>query len=219
VHRKEIKRLRSLPDDSGEIPEVVTMASQIVARWLGSADYADAEGRPRILPRQGQPGLTAQPAAFEDLVLSVTTDVRPRAVLDDLISHGAVSLIDGDRVRLNTHAFIPRPGGAEQMFYFARNLHDHVAAASINIVSDRPPFFDRSVHYDDLTPEQAETLRAYAREVAMHALLEVNRKALELLEGGSAPEAGPDDARDNRQRVNLGIYLYQERDGALGGGA
>jgi Family of unknown function (DUF6502) len=216
VHRKEIKRLRSLPADHAETPDVVTMASQIVARWLGSPTFADADGQPRILSRlaQPQPDGAGEPA-FEDLVLSVTTDVRARAVLDDLLSHGVVSLIEGDRVRLNTRAFIPRPGGEEQLFYFTRNLHDHVAAASANISAGKPPFFDRSVHYDDLTPAQAEALRAYAREIAVRALLDVNRKALDLLESDTAPEPDrtPDpNGRDDRHRVNLGIYLYQERE-------
>jgi hypothetical protein len=214
VHRKEIKRLRSLPLNDAVTPDVVTMASQIVARWLGSAMFADASGQPRILPRLAQPGETTEPA-FEDLVLSVTTDVRPRAVLDDLLSHGVVSVIEGDRVQLNTHAFIPRPGGAEQLFYFARNLHDHVAAAAANITASKPPYFDRSVHYDDLTPTQAETLRAYARDVAMHALLDVNRKALDLLESDTTPAPDPATHAD-RHRVNLGIYLYQERESGVG---
>jgi hypothetical protein len=148
--------------------------------------------------------------SFEALVQLVTSDVRPRAVLDDLVSHGAVSLVDGDRVRLNTQAFIPRPGGAEQIFYFARNLHDHVAAASINIAQAEAPFLDRSVHYDDLTPSQARQLRTYAREAAMRVLLDINRRALELLDEAPAEPSGDSP----RQRVNVGVYLYQEDDAA-----
>jgi hypothetical protein len=209
VHRKEIKRLRALPPDTPQIPEVVTLASQIVARWLGSPAYTGADGKPLILPRLPQPGETGP--TFEALVQLVTSDVRPRAVLDDLVSHGAVSLVDNDRVRLNTQAFIPRPGGAEQVFYFARNLHDHIAAASTNIAVTEAPFLDRSVHYDDLTPSQAQQLRAYARDAAMRVLLDINRKALELLD--QAPTAVDSDAP--RQRVNVGVYLYQEDDAVL----
>lgn len=208
VHRKEIKRLRSLPTNRPETPEIVTLASQIVARWLGTPAYTDTDGRPRILSRLPRPG-DVHPA-FETLVQLVTSDVRPRAVLDDLVSHGAVSLLEGDRVRLNTQAFIPRPGGAEQIFYFARNLHDHLAAASTNIARAEAPFLDRSVHYDDLTPEQARQLRAYAREAAMRMLLDINRKALELLDHTPPGETGD---RAARQRVNVGVYLYQEDDG------
>lgn len=206
VHRKEIKRLRSLPADQAEAPEVVTLASQVIARWLGSPLFTDIDGRPRSLSRLAQTGDTAP--AFEDLVLSVTSDVRPRAVLDDLLSHGVVRLEGGDRVTLNTQAFIPRPGGTEQLFYFARNLHDHIAAAAANIRSDQPRFLDRSVHYDDLTPAQADALHVYAREAAMRVLLDVNRKALELVERAPAAES----AKDERQRVNLGLYLYWEPD-------
>lgn len=216
VHRKEIKRLRSLPVDRMQTPEVITLASQVVARWLGSPAFTDSAGQPRILLRQAQ----AQPdpeaaASFDDLVQTITTDVRPRAVLDDLVSHGVVTLLDNDRIRLNIQAFIPRPGGAEQLFYFARNLHDHVAAASANVSAEIPPYFDRSVHYDALTSAQAEALHAYAREVGLRALLDVNRKALELLEEGMMPASDP-AIRDGRERVNLGIFLYRDRDDASG---
>lgn len=210
VHRKEIKRLRALPADQADAPAVVTLASQVVARWLGSPAFSDPNGQPRVLARLAPPAGEATPS-FEALVLSVTTDVRPRAVLDDLIDHGVVTLQDGDQVHLNTQAFIPRPGGMEQLFYFARNLHDHVAAASTNISTATPPFFDRSVHYDDLTPSQAEALRAFARDVGMRALLEVNRKALDLLQETTASDGS--SVQEERQRVNLGIYVYQERDG------
>ncbi len=219
VHRKEIKRLRALPADRADTPDVVTLASQVVARWMGSPGFTDASGQPLVLPRLAAPARTGTvPPSFEALVLSVTTDVRPRAVLDDLIDHGVVSLQEGDEVHLNTQAFLPRPGGTEQLFYFARNLHDHVAAASANISTRVPPFFDRSVHYDDLTPSQAETLRAYAREVGMRALLDVNRKALDLLHEATVPPADP-SVPEERQRVNLGIYVYQERDGVPRGEA
>lgn len=203
VHRKEIKRLRSLPRDQTAPPPVVNLASLIVARWIAGPAYCDAAGQPLALPRLAPP---AGGPSFDDLVQSITTDVRPRAVLDNLLDHGVVSLEPGDRVRLNADAFIPRPGGEEQLFYFARNLHDHVAAATANISAGQPPFLDRSVHYDGLSQAQADALRAYAREVAMHALLDVNRRALELLDAGDI--AGTAAGR----RVNLGIYLFEDAD-------
>jgi len=206
VHRKEIKRLRSLPPDQAGPPPVVTLASLIVARWIGTPAYVGPDGQPLVLPRAVQAG---GGPSFEELAQRVTSDVRPRAVLEDLIGHGAVSLEPDDMVRLNTRAFIPRPGGEEQLFYFARNLHDHVAAATANISAERPAFLDRSVHYDGLTKDQAEALRAFAREAAMRTLLDVNRRALEMLE----EEAG-DGADTERRRVNLGIYLFEDKDDA-----
>jgi hypothetical protein len=212
VHRKEIRRLRELQAGPATVPEVVTLIGQIVARWVGSPPYIDADGHPRPLDRVGSPA-GGRDTNFDSLVESITTDVRPRAVLDDLLAHGVVYVDSEGRVQLSTTAFIPRPGGEAQLFYFSRNLHDHIAAAVANIgAAAEPPFLDRTVHYDRLTPDQAGALEQYARAAAVRVLLDVNRRAIEL--AGSGPgEAGPD-----RRRVNFGIYLFDDRDSGDGGG-
>ncbi len=221
VHRKEVKRLRELPADQMTTPEVVTISSQIIARWLASAPFVDSQGRPLLLPRVAD-GKVAPPS-FESLVASVTTDIRPRAVLDDWLSQGLVSLDDSDRVSLNTDAFIPRPGGEEQLFYFARNLHDHLSAAAANVsAAGAAPFLDRSVHYDRLTAAQAAELEAYARAEAVRVLLEVNRRALALVEANattamagtaiSATAGDPSGGDAVLRRVNFGVYVYASAD-------
>jgi hypothetical protein len=203
IHRKDIKRLRDVPADNDAAPEVVTLASQIIARWVGSAPFTGPDGCPLDLIRTTR-GRTGE-ASFDALVESVTTDIRPRAVLETLLSHGIVTVLEQDRIHLNADAFIPRPGGEEQLFYFARNLHDHVAAAVHNIAAaGTAPFMDRSVHYDCLTPSQARALDAFARSLAMRALLAVNRRALELTE---APDP---EAVANSWRVNFGVYVFNE---------
>lgn len=200
VHRKEIRRLRTSPPEPGSSSGIVTLAAQLVARWVGGKPFVSDDGVPLALPRGDAPH------SFDALVASVTSDVRPRAVLDDLLSQGTVFLDNNNYVRLNTFAFIPRQGGEEQVFYFARNLHDHVAAAAANLSAvGQPPFLDRSVHYDRLTPEQARQLETYARDVATRALLDVNRFALDLI--GQPSRAMPAD-----RRVNLGIYLLEAPD-------
>jgi hypothetical protein len=218
VHRKEIRRLRGLPDElAAGVPDVVTLASQIIARWVGTPPYLDDAGQPRPLPRNKQDTKDAAPS-FEALVESITSDVRPRAVLDDLLGHGVVMVDAHDRIQLNTAAFIPRPGGEEQLFYFARNLHDHVAAAVANIsASGTPRFLDRSVHYDRLTPAQAHELEEYARKAAMQVLLDVNRRALELTEAAPGTPDGVEDAA--QRRINLGIYVFDGDDKLAPGGA
>jgi hypothetical protein len=212
VHRKEIRRLRQLPAETRDAPDIVTLASQVVARWVGSARFVDAQGRPQPLPRISNQEPGAHPS-FDELVSSVTTDIRPRAVLDDLLGHGVIFVDAEDRIQLNAEAFIPRPGGEAQLFYFARNLHDHVAAAVSNIsASGPPPFLDRSVHYDRLTPSQVQTLRDYARTAAMRLLLDVNRRAQELT--AAAPASEPEQP----QRINFGVYLFDEDERSAGAG-
>nr|WP_165838781.1 DUF6502 family protein [Roseicella frigidaeris] len=201
IHRKEVRRHRGATGPE-EAPAVVTLGSQIIARWLGDPAFAGPDGAPRALARLRVPG---EPS-FEALVEAVTSDMRPRAVLDEWLSLGLVSLGADDRVTLDATAFLPRPGQEAQLFYFARNLGDHLAAATANVAAAaRPPFIDRSVHYDRLDPAVAAALEAVAREAAERVLVEVNRQALGMV-GEEAPAAGPRPTR----RVNLGVYLYVE---------
>ena len=197
VHRKELRRLRQLPADADPIPQAVTVGGHIVARWLGMPEYADRDGNPLPLPR----------VAFDTLVESVTTDVRPRAVLDDWVGQGIASVDAADCVHLNAAAFLPRPGGEEQMFYFARNLHDHIAAATANATAaSAPPFVDRAVHYDGLDDATAAALEDVARRAAQQVVLDVNRAAIALVDAaplGGAPAKG---------RVNFGVYVYRDED-------
>ena len=201
VHRKELRRQRG--PQPAEEPAVVTLNSQILALWLGAPDYTDADGQSLPLLRNG-------PApSFDSLVATVTRDVRPRAVLDDFLAQGIVTLDAEGIVRLKAEAFLPREGSEAQLFYFARNLHDHVAAAAANVAGQgAPPFLDRSVHYDRLGIEAAAALEATAREAAQRLLLEINRQALVIAEQDEA-EAVNNPDRPTR-RVNLGVYLYAE---------
>ncbi len=201
VHRKEIRRLRAQPTDPGQVPAAVTLSSQIIARWVGTPGYADASGSPLPLPRTAAAPLPS----FEALVEAVTTDLRARAVLDEWLSQGIVTLDGEGRVRLDSASFIPRPGRQEQMFYFARNLHDHLAAAAANLLApELAPFPDLSVHYDRLGPEAAARLEEASREGARQLLLDINRIALALVD---EQDHGPNQHAASR-RVNLGVYLY-----------
>jgi hypothetical protein len=208
VHRKEIRRWRSEPHEPEAVPPVITRTGQIIARWLHDSEYVDAGGQPKTLPRLPRP---EGGPSFESLVQSVTSDVRPRAVLDDWLNHGIVTVDVADHVALDTAAFVPRPGSAEQLFYFGRNLHDHLSAAAANVTaSGTAPFIERAAHYDNLTPATAARLEAMGREAAQRLLTEFNRQALDLLDSNDRElESAPDTPR---RRVNLGLFLFVEND-------
>ena len=195
VHRKELRRQR-LEERTEPEPPAVTRTSAVLARWLGSAGFQDAQGQPAALPRSG-------PApSFEALVGSVTRDVRPRTVLDELVNSGAVRL-DGDAVVLDANAFVPRDGDEAKTFFFARNLHDHLAAAGANLLGGAP-FLDRAVHYDGLSAAAAAELEAAGRAAAQAMLLDVNRTALGIADADDATRPAGMPTR----RVNLGVYLF-----------
>jgi hypothetical protein len=200
IHRKELRRQRA-QDPASKEPEIVTLNSQVIARWLGDPAYTAPDRTPLPLRRTGPT------PSFEALVASVTRDLRSRAVLDEWLAQGTAALDQEGWVRLQTPAFLPRADTDARLFYFARNLHDHVAAASANISAPDPaPFFDRSVHYDKLGVEAAAALVQRAREAANAVLLDVNRTALAIADEDEKAAAGPRATR----RVNFGVFVYAE---------
>ncbi|HEX6827782.1 MAG TPA: DUF6502 family protein [Burkholderiales bacterium] len=199
VHRKDVRRLRdtgTLAKDAA--PASVSLGAQLVAAWTGMPEYLDRRGRPLPLPRLAR---ERGGVSFEGLVTSVSKDIRSRAVLDEWLRLGVARIDDEDRVCLNVEAFVPEKGFDEKAYYFGQNLADHIAAGAHNLNGGRPPFLDRSVYYDCLTPESVTTLAQMSERLGMKALKAINRKAMEL----ERRDAGAPAARN---RMNFGIYFF-----------
>ena len=195
IHRKEVRRLRGAGAPVNAVPVAVSRTSRILARWIAEARYTDRAGRPLPLPRTAETG-----PSFEELVSSLTRDLRPRAVLDEWLDRGLATLDGEDRVVLAERAYVPKAGDDQQLYYFGRNLHDHIAAAVANVEGRAPPYLERAVHYDGLSRELAERLAGRSREVALDALTTVNREAHRAC---ATDEPGP-------WRWNFGIYVFAE---------
>lgn len=200
VHRKDVRRLRGEKGARHRAPASVSLGAQVVARWTADPRYHDAEGRPRPLTRTAA-GAGSEPS-FDELVVSVSKDIRPRSVLDEWLRLGVATLDAEDRVCLNAEAFVPSHGFHEKLYYYGRNLHDHAAAGTHNLLDGQPPLLDRSVYYASLTPEAIAELSKLATRAGMEAVQAVNRRALELKER----DAGLESAR---LRMNFGIYFFQ----------
>ena len=199
IHRKEVRRLRGAGAPVRDVPSSVSRTSQIVARWLAAPRFSDRKTGPRPLRRAGGAG---RGPTFEELVESVTRDVRPRAVLDEWRDRKLVEIDADGNIVLTRAAIAPGAGDERQLHYFGRNLHDHIAAASANVQSANPPFMERAVHYEGLTEEQAKKLEALSRELGMNALRAANEQAQAE---GEAGESGD-------WRWNFGVYVFRTRE-------
>jgi hypothetical protein len=197
IHRKDIKRLRELPADDERLPETIGLGMRLVNAW-NSAPFADAEGQPRPLARLASRG---GELSFDALVASVSKDIRARAVLDEWVRLGVVTVDPEQNVILASDAFVPHQGFAEKAFYFGHNLHDHVAAAASNLAGDGPPFLERSVHYATVPADLVTALGKDAEAGGMRLLKALNRKVQQ------SPAA---DAGTPMQRFTFGVYFYAE---------
>lgn len=196
VHRKDVRHLA----DAAEAPSAgVPLASQVATRWLSESAYR-LKGKPRRLPRTG-------PApSFEALARSVSTDVHPRTVLDELVRLGAVQIepdADGaEFVVLRNDGFVPAEGLAEMLALFSANASDHVAAAVHNLSGAPDRFLEQSVFANGMTAESAEKLAAVAREAWAVAFRT-------MVDAASERVAHDADIEGNH-RIRFGAYFYSE---------
>jgi hypothetical protein len=196
VHRRDVRNLAALGGASVAMEEPMNMASQVASRWLTDPAYLDKKGKPRTLPKAGPaPSLAA-------LVTAISSDVRPKAVLDELLRLGmAEEAADG--IRLLAPGFVPRQGFPEMAALLADNLHDHAAAASLN-VEGAHNYLEQAVYADALTEESARHLHAAAARAWRQAFQAVMREAQARYDHDQSH--APEQSRVHR--VRFGSYFY-----------
>lgn len=200
VHRKDVSRLRDQPDPAQDaVAASPSLAAQVVARWLGTAVFRTPDGTPRPLLRAG-----AEPS-FEALVAGISKDIRPRALLDELLRAGLVRERDDGLLDLAASAHLPHGDLDKLAHYYGRNLADHAAAAGHNLTGGTPPFLERAMFHDGLSARSVEELQAEAERLGMDLLIHLNRRANEL----SARDAF---SADPKLRFTAGLYTYNAPD-------
>ena len=195
--RREVTRL--LLAGGAVEPARPSPATQVFTRWQSDPALKKRRGGPMALPRSG-------PApSFETLARSVTQDVHPRSLLEELLRLGLVA-IDGEQVTLRTDR-VTAGGDSERGYRFlAGNVGDHLRAGVENVLAEGPPpHVEQAVFADELSAESMAAFRALAA-AQWQALLAAAAPALQALVDDDAA-AG----RVRDRRVRMGLYSYHDR--------
>ena len=196
VHRKDVK---VLGHSSRQLSRPLSIASEVYTRWLASPDTTDSSGAPMTLPRIG-------PApSFEALAHSVTKNVHPRTVLEELIRLKLV-ILEGTVVIPQKSSFVPSEGYVEMAAFMANNLGDHAAAACSNLAGKDIPFLEQSVFADGLTEESIELLALLARQSW--------KRIFDDTVAIATQRVARDEVLEGKKRMRLGVYFYACEDEA-----
>lgn len=201
LQRRDIKRIQEAPPPDRAPPQALSLGSRLMAIWAGDARYRDSAGKPRPLPRSSTDPTTP---SFDQLMREVSKDVRPKAILDELLRLG-LAVMDGDMIHLNAAGFVPQGGFDEKAYFLGRNVADHVAASAHNLIGGGAPLLERAVYYDKLTAASLAHLSNRARELGTEALLAFNREALACADKDA-------NAPDAEYRMALGVYYFEGPD-------
>jgi uncharacterized protein DUF6502 len=193
--RREVTRLLAAPGAAP--PARPSPATQVFTRWQADPALRNRRGQPLALQRTG-------PApSFEALARSVTQDVHPRSLLDELCRLGLVGM-DGDQVRLLRDR-VTAGGDSERAHRFlGNNVGDHLRAAVANVLGATPSHVEQAVFADELSDESMAAFRALA-DAQWQAVLAATVPALQALVDADAA-AG----RRRDRRVRIGLYTFHE---------
>lgn len=201
VHRKDVRRLLSEEAPSDTIPASVSFGSRLITRWNSDPEFLDGQHKPKPLPRLPQPDGSA---SFEKLVSTESKDIRARAVVDEWLRLGIIEIDQNDRITLCAGGFVPSQGEEEKLYFFGRNVRDHMETAVHNVLNQQPPLLERSVFASGLSSEQIAELAGLSEELSMEVLRKLHQRAQEL-----KAQATPSPAASGR--ITLGVYFYADK--------
>lgn len=202
VHRKDVKRLRETADRPKEAPKKIALGRKLVNTWMTDSAWQDENGAPLPLPRISEDPATP---TFEKLAESLTTDVRARAILDELLRVGVVDIDAEERVTLLPQGFIPSRAEEEKLFYFEKASYAHLMASVKNLEGQQPPYFDRVVQYQALPYDAVPQLQALLEDQGMALLKKANTLAREERDRDQ-----PDPPPIDKHKIAIGLYFYHE---------
>ena len=203
INRREVTRLTRA--DMPTTPQRSTVA-EIFARWCSARAYRDAHGQPRTLPRQGDA------PSFEALARSITQDVHPRSLLDELVRLGLATHDAGhDTVTLALADFVPAVDRARMLEFLANNVGDHLAAAVDNVLGPEPVHLERAVFAHGLSPQSIARAEAWVGVTWKRLVAEL----VPILESLIAQDDA-DPKREKNRRFRTGLYAFAEIDKASG---
>ncbi len=204
VHRRDLRRIRQTGATARE--KRTSLAGEVFARWQSDPRFLTRRGEPRVLPRQDD---GSGRVSFEALVGSISRDVHPRPVLDELVRLGMVSVQSdgtnrsdnaGGRVRLIQSAFVPSADQTEMLAFARDNLADHGRAVAANLTGGGRRFLDQALYSDALS---AESAMQFNRETLDAWTLVFDRMMPRLR---ALYEADRESERARDHRVRLGMY-------------
>jgi hypothetical protein len=193
--RREVTRLLGV--QSSRPPPRPSPATQVFTRWRADLGRKRPTSRPATWPRQG-------PApSFEALARSVTQDVHPRSLLDELCRLGRVGVED-DTVTLLQDSIVPTGDSERAYAFLGGNVGDHLRAAVDNLLAESPPHLEQAVFADELSAESMAAFGEIAR-TQWKNLLAATVPALQAL-----VDADASSGRRRDRRVRIGVYAWND---------
>jgi Family of unknown function (DUF6502) len=203
VHRSDVKRIEE--ECSGSRPPLVvpTLLQSVMQLWGGDVRFITKAGKPRNLKRRriGAQTPPDEASTFEDLIEAVTKGTQPRALLDEWVRLGAVSINARGDVCYYKLDFAT--GQVQQLIRMMIASSDRFEAALAQQAKpSNEDTFAFSIRASHIRASDMPALIAYAKKLSRQVADRINVRAAQIEERGRKSGGA--------ERFSFGVHVYHE---------
>lgn len=200
--RREVSKLLDKESSPEAAPLVYNRAVRILDAWMHQEMFLSDSGKPKSLAtnRTGE-------GSFDFLVKEVSADIPTRAMLDELLRVGAVSIDTEGLVSLSSTGYVPTTDSEELLRVSFQSVADHITTIDFN--DKHQPAQSRlqlTVNYDNVTDDGVTVFRHISREKCKEILIFLDRfLATQDRDSNTSIEG------EGHNRTGLGIFYFEEK--------
>ncbi len=173
--------------------------AELFTRWVSDPTLQRAHQQPAALPRQGPM------PSFESLAHSVTRDVHPRSLLEELCRLKLARHDEAtDTVHLLRDAFVPGGDWERMVAFLGTNVGDHLRAATANVLGDGRQHLEQAITADELSEESLAAAQKLMAQQWRSLLAEVAPQLESLIAGDRLA------ARAQNRSLRIGLYTWSQ---------
>lgn len=201
LSRKEVLRIKRLePLADQHLDKQFHRAARVVSAWCNEETFVNSDGSPKTLAFEGGN------ASFAGLVSQFSGDMPARAVLDELLAAGVVSVDEDRQVSLLKPAYVPSNDATQIMKILGTDVGDLAETISYNLhAGGDSSRFQMKVAYDNLPVQSMDRFHRMVSERGYELLLDFDRWLSQ-----QDRDVNPQVQGDGRVRAGVGIYFFQE---------
>lgn len=200
--RRSVKEVRDRLVDADSKPLIkMNLASRVMAAWHQDPEFLGDDGRPRVLPIQGEG------TSLATLLGRYASDVPFTAMFKELKNGKALEETDDGAVRALTRYYMPALMDTETVLRSGSVLQDLGRTVNYNLFreDDQLSRFERRASNERIHRDSLPEFREFIEQEAQGFLERVDAWLTEH-------EAAEDEDEQNTIRLGLGAYWIQEED-------
>lgn len=195
INRREVTRLTLAEPAAARGRSLV---SEVFAHWLSDPQYRSSDGAPLPLLRQG-------PApSFETLAQTITRDVHPRSLLDELLRLELATVDEAGDTVTAARTAVPRGDSARMLGFLGDNVGDHLRAAVQNVLRGGNVHFEQALFADGLSNDTMDWVRQAVRSHWQGLLAAMVPELERRIEADGRQDPAP------ARRWRMGLYSFDD---------